>query len=45
MGTNEWVSKGFIRLTRGYRSLEHMIAMIYFVAGKLTIHYVPSHGK
>ncbi len=28
----------------GYRSREYMIAMLYF-AGKLTIHYVPSHGK
>jgi transposase len=54
--TNGWLSTGYLeglnsvfsavkRKARGYRSSEYMIAMLYFVAGKLTIPYVPSHGK
>lgn len=54
--TSGWLSTGFLeglnsvfsavkRTARGYRSREYMIAMLYFVAGKLNIPSVLSHGK
>lgn len=33
------------RKARGYRSREYMIAMLYFVAGKLDMPYATSHRK
>ena len=52
--TSGWLSTGFLeglnsvfsavkRKARGYRSREYMIAMLYFVAGKLNIPSVLSH--
>jgi len=51
-----WLSTAFLeglnsvfsavkRKARGYRSSEYMIAMLYFVAGKLAIPSLPSHSK
>ena len=51
-----WLSTGFLeglnsvfsavkRKARGYRNREYMIAMLYFVAGKLNIPSVLSHRK
>lgn len=54
--TSGWLSTGYLeglnsvfsavkRKARGYRSREYMIAMLYFVAGKLDMPYATSHGK
>jgi transposase len=54
--TSGWLSTGFLeglnsvfsavkRKARGYRSRKYMIAMLYFVAGKLNIPSALSHGK
>lgn len=54
--TSGWLSTGFMeglnsvfsavkRKARGYRSREYMIAMLYFVAGKLNIPSILSHKK
>ena len=54
--TSNWLSTGFLeglnsvfsavkRKARGYRSREYMTAMLYFVAGKLNIPSLCSHGK
>lgn len=54
--TNGWLSTGFLeglnsvfsavkRKARGYRSREYMTTMLYFVAGKLNIPSLFSHGK
>lgn len=53
---SNWLSTAFMeglnsvfsavkRKARGYRSSEYMIAMLYFVAGKLAIPSLPSHSK
>lgn len=54
--TSDWLSTGYLeglnsvfsavkRKARGYRSSEYMITMLYFVAGKLNIPSLYSHGK
>ena len=54
--THDWLSTGFLeglnsvfsavkRKARGFRSSVHMITMLYFVAGKLSIPRLVSHRK